>query len=101
RSVAEGDQPAGIGKLGPLWWAPGLLAVCCRAYKQPAERAVPVGACLQLLGAAAGVLDSAQDHETDLMSRQLGLKGKHHPDYKLGMGANNYKEEHLMVALTL
>src|SRR6266511_4380691 len=29
----------------PVRWASNLLALCCRAYGQPPERAVPVGAC--------------------------------------------------------
>jgi geranylgeranyl pyrophosphate synthase len=52
----------------PIRWATSLLELCCRVYGAPTERAVPVGACLALLGIASSALDAAQDDHQDLLS---------------------------------
>lgn len=75
RPVGQENRSA-TTRIGPLWWAPAVLAICCRAYGRPCERAVPVGACLELLGVAAGSLDSAQDGEIKQMARHTGLGGE-------------------------
>ena len=51
----------------PIGWVSSLLSLCCRMYGQPVERAVPVGACLELLGIASSALDAAQDGHHELM----------------------------------
>ena len=101
RPLEDAEQPVATGRLGPLWWAPGLLALCCRVYGQPAEKAIPMGACLRLLGAAAGVLDSAQDREDNSMRRYLGMNGERSLAGTTGAGANNPDEVDLIVALTM
>lgn len=55
----------------PIGWISSLLSLCCRVYGQPVERAVPVGACLELLGIASSALDAAQDGDHALMSRYV------------------------------
>lgn len=55
-----------------IGWASNLLALCCQAYGQPVERAVPVGACLELLGIASVALDAAQDAHHGLLSAYAG-----------------------------
>lgn len=56
----------------PIRWVWQMLTLCCEAYGQPIERAVPVGACLELLGIVSSVLDAAQDGHHDLMSQYCG-----------------------------
>ncbi len=51
----------------PVCWASSMLALCCRIYGQPVERAVPVGACLELLGITSSSLDAVQDRHNDLL----------------------------------
>jgi hypothetical protein len=51
----------------PVGWASRLLTLCCNVYGQPVERAVPMGACLELLGITSSALDAAQDGHDDLM----------------------------------
>lgn len=51
----------------PVRWASNMLALCCWVYGQPIERAVPVGACLELLGITSSSLDAAQDDHHDLL----------------------------------
>lgn len=53
---------------GPISWAGSLLELCCALYGAPVERAVPVGACLALLGIASSALDAAQDRHQDLLN---------------------------------
>ena len=53
---------------GPIRWASSLLELCCNVYGQPVGRAVPVGACLALLGIASSALDAVQDGHGDLLT---------------------------------
>lgn len=58
----------------PISWAPRILALCCQAYNQPTCMAVPVGACLQLLGIVSSILDVVQDgHWTTLNAYSKSL----------------------------
>ena len=99
--AAGGAQNGTDMKLGPLWWAPGVLALCCKAYGRTTERAVPVGVSLQLLGVAAGVLDSTQDHEIGRMGRHVSAGSNRGSGRHVTTQADVAKEADQIVALTL
>jgi hypothetical protein len=63
RDVLAAEMPMSpkAGGSDPLAWAPRLLALCCDAYDQPIQMAIPVGASLELLGIVSSVLDAVQD----------------------------------------
>ncbi len=59
-----GSQPA-----NPIAWVVPALTQCCQAYGQPAQMAVPVGVCFELLGIVSAVLDTAEDaHQGQLQA---------------------------------
>ena len=65
--VGQDDDRVIRPPAGPIRWSARLLQLCCCVYGAPVERAVPVGACLALLGIASSVLDAAQDGHQDLL----------------------------------
>lgn len=71
----------------PLSWAPRVLALCCQAYNQPVSRALPIGACLELLGVVSSVLDVVQDGHWDL----LNAYGRSFTDGNAGAGSQMAK----------
>jgi geranylgeranyl pyrophosphate synthase len=56
----------------PIPWASDVLALCCIAYGRPPALAVPVAACLELLGIVSSVLDTAQDNHHDRITEYAG-----------------------------
>jgi hypothetical protein len=63
-----GATPTREAAASPLRWAPRILALCCQAYGQPQEVAIPVGACFEILGVVSSALDAVQDRHQDLLS---------------------------------